>query len=82
MTQKTAKVGIDTLIFLKHTLRQAPVLAEVLMSLTNQRDSSSSNPLIWSIITNLKDECFSVISQMIDNLLTESTSYTKNSYEV
>ena len=80
ITIKTARIGIDTLIDLKHCFRIAPILARVLESLS--QEEGHKNQLIDSIAVNLRDDCFELISQNIDALLTESTEYSKKIHEM
>jgi DNA mismatch repair protein MSH4 len=85
ITQKNAKMGIDILIFLKHSFKLVPKLVECLESLVNQAETMNrtpKNPLILSIIVNLKDLTFVQITKMIDDLITDSTTFSKNSFEM
>ena len=97
ITVKTARVGIDTLIYLKSTLRIAPLLAESLLNLmgvykdimNDEKVDGDSNGrcgdgalLISSIVDNLNDGNLQRIARSIDDLLTDSTTYTKNAYEM
>ena len=88
ITQKTVRIGIDTLIYLKCTLRTIPLLAESLETLLNQiqnySDCQAVNGaiLLQSIIANLRDESLSRIKEKIEILLTDSTKFTKNSHEM
>ncbi len=97
ITVKTARIGIDTLIYLKSVLQIAPLLATSLLNLLDvckdlmQEDESEilrahgdvdGSSLILSIVDNLNDRNLQNVAQMIDDLLTESTTYTKNAYEM
>ena len=93
ITAKTAKIGIDTLIYLKSTLQIAPLLAQSLLNLMDickelmdeeesAQDEVDGASLILSIVDNLNDVNLQCVAQKIDELLTESTTYTKNAYEM
>jgi DNA mismatch repair protein MSH4 len=94
ITKTTARLSIDTLIFLKEVLLIAPLLANIMKRLipnefssnTPQRDnynsSSASNSLIFALINNFQHNSFINIKNMIDETLTESTKYSKSPHEM
>jgi DNA mismatch repair protein MSH4 len=84
ITQKTARVGIDTLIYLKQTLRTAPLLANALEEfdsapITNVPDKLS---LMSTIMSNLREPALSEIENKILSHITESTTYSKSAHEM
>ena len=82
ITVKTARHGIDTLIFIKHALKTSFQLASILQGLvvavddTNE-SNQTKNPLIEVFLANLMDESFQTILESIDGMFTESTSFSK-----
>jgi DNA mismatch repair protein MSH4 len=84
LTANTAKIGIDTLIYLKHTLKLLPDLTEILSSLINRdcNNQSTNNALLDSIVANMRLESLQNIKISIDTFLTDSTVYSKNAHEM
>ena len=86
ITPKTARVGIDTLIFLKESLKLAPRVVDVITSMkkaASNADTSSDdviNPLLAAIAQNLRDPELSKIEALIMGMITESTSYQKSAH--
>lgn len=92
ITQKTARAGIDTLIYLKQALKTAPALAQALSMLeagkgaANSRGSAATpaqaHPLVGAIVTNLSDPALRKLEASILALVTESTYYSKSVHEM
>lgn len=85
ITPKTARVGIDTLIFLKETLKLSPKVVDVITSMkklaTSDNSSTVMNPLLVAIAQNLRDpEELSKIEALIMDMITESTTYQKSTH--
>jgi DNA mismatch repair protein MSH4 len=93
VNQKAARQSIDTLIFLREILRLAPKLSDFIERLSGRRDgpreivndnggSSLSLSLFDILQTSLKHPCFPSIEKLLDETLTESTSYSKSTHEM
>eukprot|EP01038_Epipyxis_sp_PR26KG_P013442 gene13442-18022_t len=82
LTSKTARNGIDTLIFLKQALQTAPKLAESLFSIDKTCLDISKQVLIDTIIGNLANSSLNKILDDIKNVITDSTVYSKSSHEM
>jgi DNA mismatch repair protein MSH4 len=83
ITAKTARTGIDTLIFLKQTLRLAPMLAEALHHLAaGGRGSAPAPALVTAVTENLQHPALVTMEQAINALITESTSFSKSVHEM
>jgi hypothetical protein len=89
ITPKTARSGIDTLIYLKQALQTAPTVASALEDLCKSAarlDGAKETPpphqLVSLMIENLRDPALHVMQQGIDALITESTSFSKSSHEM
>ena len=92
VTQKTARLGIDTLIYLKQALRTAPALAETLSELHNESHGHeglavaavppSQHPLVAAVIKNLCDPALQRMDESISGMITESTSFSKSVHEM
>lgn len=100
ITAKTARAGIDTLIYLKQTLKLAPLLAETLRGLVSKTDPASMNPfaiseqqdtfpqehsnmpLLQAIVTNLQAPPLATLLGLINDTLTESTEFSRNSHSM
>lgn len=84
ITPKTARVGIDTLIFLKETLKLSPKVVDVITSMkklaTSDNSSTVMNPLLVAIAQNLRDPELSKIEALIMDMITESTTYQKSAH--
>lgn len=85
VTPKTAKTGIDTLIYLKQTLKIAPILADVLKDLLqtiNKPNNSEDKTLLEAMIENLAAPPLTILLDIINSTLTESTEYSRNSHSM
>jgi DNA mismatch repair protein MSH4 len=83
VTPKTARVGIDTLIFLKESLKLSPRVVDVITSMkkvASNTDDDVINPLLAAIAQNLRDPELSKIEALIMGMITESTSYQKSAH--
>ena len=81
ITQKTARIGIDTLIYLKQTLKVSPQLATAMEQINSSNgEKEPHNPLVAIIISNLTDKSLNKIEDMIMNVITESTSFVKSAH--
>lgn len=94
ITQKTARIGIDTLIYLKQSLKLAPMLANVIENTSQkskivqqksttdvlQSPTKLHNPILLAIIRNLRDPVLKSVENEILGMLTESTQYHKSSH--
>jgi DNA mismatch repair protein MSH4 len=83
LTAKTAKISIDTLIFLKQTLKVIPSLATALHDfidvLPNDVDVSK---LMQALHTNLTSPVVNVLQELVDSAITESTNFSKSAHEM
>lgn len=98
ITPKTAKVGIDTLIFLKQTLKVAPILAASLAGLRDRRPADTAsgqsqrpstgplsvgnNPLLDALCSNLMDPQLGGLLNLLLASITESTEYSRSAHEM
>ena len=93
VTPKTARVGIDTLIYLKQALKTAPALAAALRTLDRSNNNSGntdnasaaaqqSHPLVAAIVSNLCDPALGRIEASIQAVVTESTAFSKSAHEM
>lgn len=84
ITLKTARIGIDTLIYLKQSLKLAPNLAAAIKNLKSASDSegvsSAMNPLLIAMVDNFIDPEFAKVEESIMSMLLESTTYNKSSH--
>lgn len=80
ITAKTARVGIDTLIYLKQALATAPKLAAILQGLLTRKEGAvcCSSSLIATIINNLSDPVLGTMEGSILELITDSTAACKS----
>lgn len=79
VTAKTARVGIDTLIYLKQALATAPKLAAILQCLLTRKETACcSSSLIATIISNLLDPVLGRMEGSILELITDSTAACKS----
>lgn len=81
---KTARQGIDTLIYLKHTLGLVPSLADQLLQLRAlTKDQTCGHAvLIDTLIENTSVTCFAELKGLIEGAITDSTCFTKSSHEM
>jgi DNA mismatch repair protein MSH4 len=77
VTAKSAKAGIDTLIYVKHSLELANTLSGVLDNFSGAQSS-----IVNASISTLRNVSFSKILFDIASLLSESTSYSKSVHEM
>lgn len=96
VTAKTARTGIDTLIYLKQTLKLIPLLADTLRELMVKTDTSArptvlagesqleGQPmtLLQAIVSNLQAPPLTQFLGMINDTLTESTEYTRSAHSM
>lgn len=92
LTPKTVRQGIDTLIYVKHSLLLAPALVAALDVVEHDTAGipqfvEGSNPsahpsLIVSIKESLRSTEYEDILSKISNLLSDSTAYSKNAHEM
>ena len=83
LTAKTAKISIDTLIFLKQTLKVIPSLASALHNLIEEipRDVDVST-LMQALFANLTSPAVNELQDLVDSAITESTNYSKSAHEM
>lgn len=83
LTVRTARRGIDTLIFIKHSIRAAYSLAdEIKKFLPSVTDDQGTLDLLGTMCSLLTDDTLNLVRALIDEILTESTTYTKSSMEM
>lgn len=82
---KTAKAGIDTLIYLKTSLlllstRLVPALRLLIthQSESGVRSDTNTNSLVESFIANFEAGGFTALSERLDEVLTDSTAYSSS----
>lgn len=83
LTAKTAKISIDTLIYLKQTLKVIPSLAAALHDLIEEipRDVDVCT-LMQALYTNLTSPSVNELQDIVDSAITESTTYSKSAHEM
>ena len=88
-TIKTARMCIDTLIFLRQALQIAPQLADALHNLVLRNNVGNFenqvggiHDLINVLSHNLKADCFVSLLEAISDIFTDSTMYFKSALEV
>lgn len=80
-TVLTARVGIDTLIFLKHTLKLLPELSAAVDEL-GRGAVGGAGPLLHTLSDNLSAASFQAILVAMEEVLTDSTAFSKNADEM
>jgi DNA mismatch repair protein MSH4 len=82
---KTVRTEIDTLIFLKQSLKLCTPLSSALIDLHKSNMSASvsqSSTLITTLIENFNESSFGTMMKSIDETITESTSFTRSCHEM
>ena len=93
ITQRTAKIGIDTLIYIKQAIKQSSILAEILSEMQSSVQASDHlsnfgddepNPeeLLIAILKNLRDKNLSLMEKSVTKIISESTSFSRSPEEM
>jgi hypothetical protein len=76
----TARVGIDTLIFLKQTLKQVPRIEATVAVLLGEEDNSlgpEATALLKAMLGVFRNPLISEMNSYVEGILTDSTSVSK-----